>query len=144
MLNIEWFNPYEETPYSAGVIYFVVQNLPRSERFKFENVILVGIILGPKEHKRRINSFQSPIVDDLQNLHTGIIIYNPNSFCKTTVLRAVLSCVSCDFPATRIVDFVLFPPFTVVQNAWKNFQLVHSAVSQIILVSILSPGVSVI
>ena len=44
MLNIDWFNPYEETPYSARVMAFVVQNLPRSERFKFENIVLAGVI----------------------------------------------------------------------------------------------------
>ena len=54
MLNIDWFNPYEETPYSAGVIYFVVQNLPRAERFKFENILLVGIIPGPNEPKKHM------------------------------------------------------------------------------------------
>ena len=62
MLNIDWFNPYEETPYSAGVIYFVVQNLPRSERFKFENVILVGMIPGPNEPKKHINTYLAHIV----------------------------------------------------------------------------------
>lgn len=30
--------------YSVGIIYFVIMNLPRSETFKFENVILGGII----------------------------------------------------------------------------------------------------
>ena len=27
MLNIDWFNPYDETPYSAGVVYFVIQGV---------------------------------------------------------------------------------------------------------------------
>jgi len=35
----------------------VVMNLPREERFKTENLIVVGIIPGPKEPKLHINSF---------------------------------------------------------------------------------------
>ena len=30
--------------YSVGVIYFAILNLPRALRFKFENVIVAGII----------------------------------------------------------------------------------------------------
>lgn len=41
-LNIDWFNPLKETPYSAGAIYLVIQNLPRIERYKIENVIFIG------------------------------------------------------------------------------------------------------
>ena len=100
MLNIDWFNPYDETPYSAGVMYFVVQNLTSSERFKFENIILAGVIPGPNEPRKHINTFLSPIVDDLKQLYTGIEVLNPHSFCGTTLFRAVLSCVSCDLPAT--------------------------------------------
>ena len=52
LYNAHWFNPYDETPYSAEVIYFVVQNLPRSERFKFENILLAGVIPGPQEPRK--------------------------------------------------------------------------------------------
>ena len=30
-MNIDWFNPYDETVYSVGAIYVVVLNLPRTE-----------------------------------------------------------------------------------------------------------------
>ena len=40
-------------------------NLPMEERFKPENVILVGIIPGRKESKGDINSFLNPLVDEL-------------------------------------------------------------------------------
>ena len=30
MLNIDWFKPFEHMQYSIGVIYLVIQNLPRS------------------------------------------------------------------------------------------------------------------
>ena len=51
-LNIDWFDPFdpfEETQYSAGAIYLTVFNLPRAERLKFENIILVAMIPGPHE-----------------------------------------------------------------------------------------------
>ena len=51
MLNVDWFQPYKHSPYSVGVMYLAVTNLPRDERFKPENVILCGIISGPKEPK---------------------------------------------------------------------------------------------
>ena len=38
-LNIDWFNPFDETPYSAGAIYLAILNLPRKERYKTENTI---------------------------------------------------------------------------------------------------------
>ena len=57
MMNIDWFNPYEETQYSVGAIYLLVQNLPRYERFKLKNIILVGLIPGPKEPPKTINTY---------------------------------------------------------------------------------------
>ena len=122
MLNIDWFNPYEETPYSAGVIYFVVQNLPRSERFKFENVILVGMIPGPNEPKKHINTYLAPIVKDLQHLYAGVTVSNPNSYCGTTLFRAILSCVSCDLPATRkVCGFYSFCALRGCSKCLKEF-----------------------
>lgn len=37
--------------YSVGAIYLIVLNLPRHERFKEENIILVGMTPGPNEPK---------------------------------------------------------------------------------------------
>ena len=33
MLNVDWFQPFDHTGYSVGVIYLVIQNLPRSVRY---------------------------------------------------------------------------------------------------------------
>ena len=64
-MNVDWFEPYERGVYSVGVIYLIIQNLPREERYKLENIVLVVIILGPKEPKLTINIFLSPLVIDL-------------------------------------------------------------------------------
>ena len=103
MLNVDWFNPYDETSYSAVVMYFVIQNLPRSERYKMENIILAGIIPGPREPKKHINTYLSPLLNDLKRLYAGVVMQNSSSFCGTTLVRAIVSCISCDLPATRKV-----------------------------------------
>ena len=74
MLNVDWFQPYKHTNHSCGVIYLVPMNRPREERFKPENVIIVGIIPGPKEPKGDINSFLNPLVDVLIDFWDGVII----------------------------------------------------------------------
>lgn len=103
MLNIDWFRPYKHTPYSVGVIYMVVNNLPRSKRFKKENVILVGIVPGPSEPPLHMNSYLKPLVDELNTLwNNGIQVTSPDSQFPIT-LKAVLTCVACDIPACRKV-----------------------------------------
>ena len=32
-LNVDWFNPFKQTPYSVGAMYLSILNLPRAERF---------------------------------------------------------------------------------------------------------------
>ena len=96
-LNIDWFNPYDESPYSVGAIYLVILNLPRTERYKLENMILVGIIPGPKEPKD-CNDFLFPLVEDLKILFHGV---NMNTSSTKQFVRALLICISCDLPATR-------------------------------------------
>ena len=41
-MNVDWFQPFVRTVYSTGAIYLTVQNLTGQERYKQENVILVG------------------------------------------------------------------------------------------------------
>lgn len=103
MMNVDWFNPYEETQYSVGAIYLVVQNLPRRERFKLKNIILVGLIPGPKEPPKLINTYLDPLINDLIKLYHGVDISNPHSVFGKTKIKAMLSCVVCDLPATRKV-----------------------------------------
>ena len=129
MLNVDWFNPYDETSYSAGVMYFVVQNLPRSERYKMENIILAGIIPGPREPKKHINTYLSPLVNDLKRLYAGVVMQNSSSFRGTTLIRALVSCISCDLPATRKA-FIVTALHMVAQNVSSSLQLPHLAANQ--------------
>lgn len=52
----------------------VLLNLPRDVRYKRENVILVGLIPGPKEPPLTINSYITPLVSELLELWEGIDI----------------------------------------------------------------------
>ena len=68
MLNVDWFQPFKHSLYSAGALYIVLINLPRTERFRPENVFLVGLIPGPQEPKLNINTYLKPVVAELNAL----------------------------------------------------------------------------
>ena len=102
LLNVDWFKPFEHSVYSVGVIFLVVLNLPRSIRFKRENVILYGIIPGPSEPSLTLNSCLAPLISELLTLSNGVLLTLPGSNTKATFRCALLG-VSCDLPAGRKV-----------------------------------------
>ena len=83
-----------------GLIYLVIENLPRHKRFKLDNVIIVGCIPGPNEPKLSVNSFLKPLIDDLMELWHGTLIKSGSAFGVTSV-RCMLTSISADIPATR-------------------------------------------
>ena len=101
MLNVDWFQPFENFAYSVGVIYLVILNLPHTTRYKRENIILVGVIPGPSEPSLNINTYLEPLVDELLKLWRGVQIEMPNS--NNLLVRGALVAVSCDLPAGRKV-----------------------------------------
>ena len=100
-LNVDWFQPFKHSTYSAGAVYISILNLPRSERFKKENVLLCGIIPGPHEPKT-MNTYLRPLVDDLKELWRGVAM--ESSYGIPVYIRAALICTSCDIPASRKVS----------------------------------------
>ena len=105
LLNVDWFQPYKHRTYSVGVIYVAILNLPRDICYKRENMIIVGIIQGPHEPSKTINTYLKPLVDDLLVLWKGIdITLNSGAVTKC---RFALICCSCDLPAGRkVVGFL--------------------------------------
>ena len=100
-LNTDWFQPFTRTKYSVGVLYLVVLNLPRNMRYKIENIILCGIIPGPKEPKLTMNSFVAPLVKELNDAYKGWMIPTKHPFLKSVYVRLCIGSVVCDIPATR-------------------------------------------
>jgi hypothetical protein len=103
MLNLDWFQPYDNVNHSTGVIYAAICNLPRDIRFKRENMLILGILPGPDEVKlHKINHYLAPIVNDLESLWTGVTLSRTHE-TEGKKVRAALILVSCDIPAARKV-----------------------------------------
>lgn len=101
-LNVDWYQPFTHIEYSVGAIYLTIQNLPRSERYKEENIILVGLLPGPSEPSLTINSYLAPLVEDLKiGWNSGIKVTTRNGSAVT--VRLARPCVACDIPASRKV-----------------------------------------
>lgn len=100
LINVDWFQPYKHVQYSVGAIYLVVLNLPRHLRYRRENMLLVGIIPGPREPSLDINSFLEPMVADLLKLWKGVEVETSEG---KQCLYAALICNSSDIPACRKV-----------------------------------------
>lgn len=103
MLNVDWFQLFKHSLYSVGALYMVLMNLPRSERFKPENVFLVGIIPGPHEPTLTINYYLQPLVAELNLLWKDGITVRAHGALTNEVYCAALLCVDCDMPAARKV-----------------------------------------
>jgi len=72
MINLDWFQPYDNSQYSIGAIYGVICNLPRDERFKPSNILTLAIIPGPSEPKlHHLNHYLAPLIDQLVGLWNG-------------------------------------------------------------------------
>ena len=98
MFNNDWFKPVKRTEYSLGVMYLVLLKLSRSERLKCEKNFVLGIIPGPKEPSSRINTYLKPIVYELLQFWSGVILKeqeNPGLY------NLALSCISNDILATQ-------------------------------------------
>ena len=102
MLNIDWFQPYKHLSYSVGAIYLSVLNLPRSVRYKLENICLVGLIPGPREPELTVNSYLDPLVQDLKKFWNGVqLSVSCGTNTERKLVRSAVICCSCDLPAGR-------------------------------------------
>ena len=102
MLNMDFFQPYKHVTASYGVIYLALLNLPRAERLKKENILIVGII-PPFEHEPdTLNPFLKPMVDELKEFwDPGVRLYTAESPKFKLLFKIALMCVACDIPAAR-------------------------------------------
>ena len=100
--NFDFFQSYKHTTESYGVFYLTLMNLSRPERFKQENIIVVGII-PPFEHEPpSLNSFMRPMVDELKEFWECSVRLNTAESPRYKLLfKLALMCVACDIPAAR-------------------------------------------
>jgi hypothetical protein len=106
LLNVDWFQPYTHSPYSTGAIYCAIFNLPREERYKRENILLLGLMPGPREpDSHQIHKILKPMVDELNTLWAQGFTYMPNTYPKELQqFYCCIMCISCDLPAARKVS----------------------------------------
>lgn len=100
MLNVDWFQPFKHTNYSVGAIYLTILNLPRTERFKKKNIILIGLIPDMKTEPPT-NTFIEPLVDELKEAWQGFSMKSFKSPSQPVTFKLALICVGCDIPASR-------------------------------------------
>lgn len=98
MFNVDWFNSFKRTEYSFGVMHLVLLNLPRTRLFKWENFVVLGIYPGPKEPSLTINTYLKPIVDELLQVWSRVILKKQEN---PTLYKLALLCISNNIPATR-------------------------------------------
>ena len=61
-INVDWFQPFKRrSDRSVGLVYLVLLNLPREERFKWENIIVAGIIPEMSKEPKSLNPFWSQL-----------------------------------------------------------------------------------
>ena len=107
--------------YSVGAIYLTVQNLPRNERYKEENIILVGLLPGPSKPPLTINSYLVPLVEELKTAWNSGIRVTVHNGSEVTV-RLALVCVACDIPASRkVCGFLGFNALLGCNKCYKKF-----------------------
>ena len=119
-LNVDWFQPFLHTQYSVGAMYLTIQNLPRDIRCKEENVILVGVLPGPSEPKLVMNSYLSPLVEELKQGWKGFSVLTSEGVQVN--IRVALSCIACDIPATRkVCGFIGHHASLACNKCFKKF-----------------------
>ncbi|KAL9964950.1 hypothetical protein ACROYT_G028667 [Oculina patagonica] len=102
MMNVDWFQPFKHrSDFSVGVIYMVLMNLPRSSRFKKENVILVGVIPALAHEPKSLNHFLEPAVNELNALWKGVKVNTYRSPSTVVEIQAAVLCCASDIPAAR-------------------------------------------
>ena len=102
MINLDWFQPYEGTTYSTGVIYAAICNLPRSIQFRCKNMLILGLLPEPHEvNLYKINHYLVLIVDELETFWAGISLNCTFEFPEERDIWAALILISCDIPAAR-------------------------------------------
>jgi hypothetical protein len=109
-LVVDGFNPLTNKlsgrKISSTAIYMAFLNFPPEERYKLENMYLVGIVPGPHEPSlHQINHFLELLVDDLLELwESGVWFSSTPNYPNGRLVRCALVPVVCDTKAACAVS----------------------------------------
>ncbi|GBC26432.1 uncharacterized protein LOC107327733 [Rhizophagus irregularis DAOM 181602=DAOM 197198] len=110
MLNLDWFQLYDSTIYSIGVIYAAICNLPHDIRFRCENLLTLGILPGPKEVSlHKVNHYLALIVNELETLWAGLTLNRTYECENGKRVRGALILVSCDISTAKKFAVMFLP-----------------------------------
>ena len=99
MLNMDFFQPFKHVKDSYGVLYLSLMNIPRSDRFKQENIRVIPSFL---HEPSTLNPFLQPLVEELKEFWApGVRLCTAESPKYRVLVRLALMCVACDIPAAR-------------------------------------------
>ena len=82
-------------------MYLAIMNLPHNIRYKRENIIILGLIPGPKEPSISIDTYLTPHISDLLSLWQGVLVEVYGGTNRS--IHGALLCVACDLLAGRKV-----------------------------------------
>ena len=101
-INLDWFCPYKHVKsYSAGVIYGFINNLPRHERFRRENLLIMGIIPSMVKEPL-VQTFIKPLFQEMMIAWKDGFYFNvSHATVNPTRFKLAVIFVGCDIPACR-------------------------------------------
>src|SRR6184192_891995 len=126
---MDWFQPFDSSLYSVEVIYAVICNLPRTERYKSHNILTLAVISGPKELKlHKINNYLYPIINQLVHLWSDYNIVTHENKSGCFIRGAIIGCSSnilatwklCEFISARVAYYRCYKLANLVNNQ-SNF-----------------------
>jgi hypothetical protein len=100
-INLDWFQPSENTQHSTGAVYITIQNIPRKYRMLMSNCILVETLSGPGEPDKEVIRFYfERFTQELKQLMHGVYMHVLGKKEKQLV-KVALTQIACDLPAAR-------------------------------------------
>lgn len=86
------------------------------------------MIPGPKEPEKDINSYLTPCIEELEALYEGVTLQGSHSALGSTSVRvrAMLTCIGSDLPATRkVCGFLSYNATMGCSKCLKQFPTSH-------------------
>jgi hypothetical protein len=99
--STDGYSPHKRKAKTAWPLVIYNYNLPPEERFQNENIIVLGVIPGPKK-PHDFDSFAWPMVEEMLALAVGVKTWDANTK-EFFMLRAYLIIIFGDIPAVSML-----------------------------------------